>query len=942
MKLPRPHTLRTLESRPQLSIHQALSRAMADAVFDGLSQWAPNFVNVTFIVPSGRDLFLAGPRMVYRILQVVSGAVEHIFGAKIGRGIFADATGTAEIINTSTADVTETIKALQSVTGGELSTSGLTSKMSLERARSLSSVVSYTTSKWALSSLLMSIVINRAYVYASTRRHVLLPWHARLLVRLVPMVMLLFQIRSLLQAILCQTSSEFVVLRQPSTAEVPDLPGSHEFLHTLSSILLLRPSDLETCRSIKMIPLESTQTITGSLSLLWPLYKIFCLDQIVETIVCAVEGRRLFAETCMSLFEHSLAFAEAEAAVGVTSIFGKVTGTFWDPAEATKIAFSRSMRLKQLNTTPEVLLLALLGAMNHVSSHVLAVFNLRCRFRLLHTGLWGIAFMVILAHSAWRFTIDSPEHHTMLKYPTVYLVGFSPHILVLVGIVACAVLYCAALCLAVLAPPRYDGSEDRLQEQSVPSAQLSMKQKFIIAHQNMQANVSLSGVRITMHHEFFTALLKAGFTLITMAAEAVYLCQSDDVRVKPRTWLEDDLSRKLSMNKNEQAGLASPLLSPTDALRRSPYNRQMTTKDLAKTRKGSRMALGDTTSRWIGVVDFQLRIYQVLLRWSATLALRVLSILGVQTRPRFLVSFLSRQPGKDSPPVQQDSGDANLLKRGASSVDGANSPTEDGNIDVEVEMRKLADQGRLGGMDEEGIDAGLYKYWLRGGQFGENDQSGDYVVKSIEEDMTSVISTAASDEHRVWESDDEEGARTPTQQSPRASREVSPVPDTPLTSSNLAQLLNPKTPEDREEAQTLAAHLTAGDNIMTRSRYRQYTQMEKARVLLPPNLMAVSLAKLTPDEEARILEHLIISKREYYGSLGPSAQSQAWAKGALGLGEGGPKCVVCQTSPRIIIVFPCKCLSLCDDCRVSLAMNNFDKCVCCRREVTSFSRIFVP
>jgi len=51
---------------------------------------------------------------------------------------------------------------------------------------------------------------------------------------------------------------------------------------------------------------------------------------------------------------------------------------------------------------------------------------------------------------------------------------------------------------------------------------------------------------------------------------------------------------------------------------------------------------------------------------------------------------------------------------------------------------------------------------------------------------------------------------------------------------------------------------------------------------------------------------------------------------------------VCQSAPRTIIVWPCRCLSLCDDCRVSLAMNNFDKCVCCRREVTSFSRIYVP
>jgi len=219
--------------------------------------------------------------------------------------------------------------------------------------------------------------------------------------------------------------------------------------------------------------------------------------------------------------------------------------------------------------------------------------------------------------------------------------------------------------------------------------------------------------------------------------------------------------------------------------------------------------------------------------------------------------------------------------------------------------------------------------------------------------MTSVVSFSTTDGEQDWESDSEndDGRRTPTQSSPNFSREATPFVDTPLNTADLAQLLHPKTPEQRAEAEALAAHLTS-DNIMTRSRYRNMIQRERAKVLTstlhrPQNFAPSSPSgKLTLEEEAQILEHLIISRRAFQASTSSASNSSekptSWEKGASGMGEGGPQCVVCQSSPRSIIVWPCRCLSLCDDCRVSLAMNNFDKCVCCRRDVASFSRIFVP
>lgn len=53
-------------------------------------------------------------------------------------------------------------------------------------------------------------------------------------------------------------------------------------------------------------------------------------------------------------------------------------------------------------------------------------------------------------------------------------------------------------------------------------------------------------------------------------------------------------------------------------------------------------------------------------------------------------------------------------------------------------------------------------------------------------------------------------------------------------------------------------------------------------------------------------------------------------------------CVVCQCQPRQIVLWPCKCFAMCDDCRLTLAMKNFQGCVCCRRYVAAFSKIYVP
>ncbi|PIA15817.1 hypothetical protein COEREDRAFT_93026 [Coemansia reversa NRRL 1564] len=51
-------------------------------------------------------------------------------------------------------------------------------------------------------------------------------------------------------------------------------------------------------------------------------------------------------------------------------------------------------------------------------------------------------------------------------------------------------------------------------------------------------------------------------------------------------------------------------------------------------------------------------------------------------------------------------------------------------------------------------------------------------------------------------------------------------------------------------------------------------------------------------------------------------------------------CVVCWTNSRSVMLRPCRCLCLCNDCRAALVVRNFDHCPCCRRPVAGYSRVY--
>ncbi|TVY89649.1 Protein ASI1 [Lachnellula willkommii] len=966
------------------------------------TNWTAAF-NATQYVPSAKDLALAGPRMFMKIGSFLD--VDNIFGVRMGQRIIPEATGGGgDFVQAATTAAASAREIAQSAAEILVDTDeqaiGLASRFSLESARSFGNVFSYMTSRWAILCVVMAIVLNRTNIYASTRRNLVLPWKVRLGVRIIPILCLAFQARYALQSIQCQTSPDFSMLRWGNASKHSELMYTQNggVLHTVSRGLLFGGSDEQACLAVKMIPPEYDEValstprkemppaeLSGSLSLLYPLFKTFCFSQIVEAISCAAQGRLVAAETGMSIFEHSLAFAEAEAAIGSQLGFGSFGGTRMVKAwtnttsseEAQEIAITRTMIMKRVNTTPEVLLVGFLSAMNHLTSHVLAIFNFQGRLRLLNTGFWGMAFMSAIGLSIITFDVDDMLNQPLLRFPTVCIVGFIPHVLVLCGIVCCMLIYGAALVLSALAPPV---SQDGVSVLDTAPQNGSFIQRLRNAHHNMQANVPLSSIRITMHMDFYTALLRTGFSVMTMASEAVYLNESRGVSIKERTWLEEERFQEIeaigaqwlgpsfrshapdsnySDGLSDSVGLVPARDQPMDLLRDSSsgYAREMTTKKRATMKgrdRGIRDGVGaaERSGRWIMAVEFFFGITRLMASWYAFLTLKLMAKAGIRSRPAFLL-WLSRRPKSSSisEKPQPEKTEPDSLQFWLLRSDGELTLPKDEHVDVEAEMRnRLKDT--QGYTDESKLESHLYGWWLSGGWWGGDDSSGTFNPSEMEvdDDTTSVVSfstTASSIDDQDWESDDD-GRRTPTQTHPRFFREETPLNDTPLNASDLAKLLHPQTPEQRAEAQALAAHL-GSEQIMTRSRYATLTQRQRARVLTstllhrPPHLSSSS-SPLTSEEEAQILEHLILTRRATSAATSTAGVGgeMDWSKGASGMGEGGPMCVVCQSSPRSIIVWPCRCLSLCDDCRVTLAMNNFDKCVCCRRDVASFSRIFVP
>jgi hypothetical protein len=573
--------------------------------------------------------------------------------------------------------------------------------------------------------------------------------------------------------------------------------------------------------------------------------------------------------------------------------------------------------------------------------------------------------MTTFAWSFLRFAtsiVEPGQHVGILRFPTVCIVGFIPHLLIIAGITACGLIYLLAFGLTVLSPPG-------------PSENLSWRDRIAVAYGNLHANIHLSAITpltISWNEDFYTAILKVGFTVLTAASEAVYLNEGTRVNVHSMTWLEkkrlqDMLARRRQFREsmtripselggNALADGVEVIDRPAngvDPATASGYARERKTRGVDASSDASRAVGRDTgvglqqrRGRWFLTYQFLRGISMLLIAIQARFLMAILQKVRIAYVPRWLTRLAGPRPADK---VQSPLRSANSRQWQASEpwlvVDEQTRVRPDNSFDVEAfsreRLRKSGSYEERGPQEtEEHLSDYLYGWWKGGGKWGDVDTSGDY-SPSVDDDTTSVISFAGTDQE--WSDVEDDGQRTPTQSAYHRSREFTPLPENSLDLSRLSHLLDPKSKEDREEAKLLSRHLQS-PGVLTRSQYRTALERDEAKLLTTSRYRMDSFpehTQLTPEEEEQMLEEYILNRRDLSG-IPSTSKVGSWDTGADGMGSEGPQCVVCQMSPRTVLVWPCGCLSLCDDCRVGLASKNYTTCVCCRTNVVAYSRLYVP
>ena len=755
-----------------------------------------------------------------------------------------------------------------------------------------------------------------------------------------------------------------------------DYAADSPFLHYISSTLLFWEREEDSCRNVGMAALERGQKTNGSLALLWPYFLSMCLSQFVETLACTMQGRHPLSET--SLFEHSLAYAEAEAR---STVLKPVEMAMMSEGNAKDnsgtvdgLPQSQKAVLGPLNVTHEVLLLSLISAVSNLTSNVLAVFGLRRKLRLINTTVLGVTYMLVILGSFIRALHETSGNWTdtgwVFRFPTTFLIGYVPHLLLIAGMVSCAMIYGTAFILTMLSPPP-----------GIPYPS-TFRQRVTTAYRNLQANVYLSTgnpVNFSWEDDFFTSVLKAGFAFVTAASEAVYFNEGTKVKLEDRTWLEAKRLEELverrgllykrmreSIPPELRSTSISSAVSLADERRYDPCMPQShsgyaierkartdsKSEELAvATDPDSGIGFLERHGRWAMAMRFMQSTFWLLAGLQAHIILFILQKLGVAYRPHWLRRLLGDKAKKNrSRDRTERKPKDHALDFWMLSEDGSLKRPENSQVDIEVEMRRrfakpiwAESSTRVPSVSlEEELDGQLYRWWKHGGWWGDVDGSGDYEISSsqLEDDQTSLISysTDVSGPDQ-WSDIDDDGRRTPTQDEPFPSE---PTPDDVFDTERLAELLDPQNPELRQEARMLSRRLRK-PAVMTRSQYNREVFREQASVLTSSRFgpqISDRDGPLSDEDEEKLLEQLILSRRKPSNSA--SHSNNSWDRGANGMGPGGPQCVLCQDSPRTILLWPCGHLALCDDCRVNMATRNFSRCVCCRTPTVAYSRLYVP
>lgn len=649
-------------------------------------------------------------------------------------------------------------------------------------------------------------------------------------------------------------------------------------------------------------------------AILWDLYWGICVAHFIETFSCVIQGQTPHSETGLTLFEYSLAFQEVQS----------------------------GSRL-----SVEVLIVAITSAFSLLSLHIFGAFSMYS-YRLIPSTIIGSSFLTYFGWSVFNGRI--------FYFPTVCIIGYLPQLLVAVIILMCGAIYGLTSLLS--------GGVGNL-------------------------NTTWKHAHISLEDDFYTCVFKFGVVALTTATTATFIDETALIKQPTFTWLESSDSEEKEMEPSSGPSYSIPSLAPsllhasqadvraathTSGLKNmSPYNNEtVLPPDLGGPRKHKRRGgIGSPGLLTLFRVTAALKMARAMAIVLLQVVLKVLWNGGLKY-------MWPRRKATLSEEAMMLSGHGHGENMEQMSYEGLEK------VKNQIIYSSIEEE------EEEKNSAG-YQKLLWGQLIPDIDNSADYADET--EDGFS-----SDEEGLEYESDYEDGGSSSGRSvnyvthvsnqrgsfSNAPSKTAAAVggekPKSTLdelysllmpTPSDFLALLSPQNPQEIERKRMLISHLEedqdnssgSGDrlnfsnassylfssnsnsnsnsNTNTNNNNNEQKQKQKQKQKQNSSTTTTAAAMVSTRKrpvtrsqfkqrnwnDSKSLLHIIESRRRKYVVDNEIRETL---------------CVVCQCAARQVILWPCRCLCVCEECRMALVAQNFKGCVCCRRDVKSFSRIYVP
>ncbi|GMM38464.1 putative ubiquitin-protein ligase [Saccharomycopsis crataegensis] len=622
--------------------------------------------------------------------------------------------------------------------------------------------------------------------------------------------------------------------------------------------------------------------IGPSTNILWPLYLTFCFSQFIETFCSVISGSQPNADTSLTLFEQSLAFHEFDS-------------TSWSPFES------------PMYPTPELLILCVTSILSHMSIHVLKTFGWM-KYRLLVSTILGLSFISYYVASIFTGRI--------LYFPLVVIISFLPQMGVLVIILICCVIYFSAYAIA-----KTDSNG---------------------SHELTFTNLGVENLNINLNEDFNSVVMKLSVIALTTATKKSYIKELSYIELPASTWLDMELHRleESSSEAGKNRGDAEDSIYKKKFI--SSYNNFFSVPPelITLLEEETRLQAMDPNNRsthenWESSRKFHR--FGVIMKFF----MRLLFALVFKRK-----SILQKQEA-----LQRKN---ELLKKSEKSQISSASG-------YSIEEQSFYEETN----DEVSVN---YDRLLTGTLVTEEDDTSDFEFEDDNEEDLEPLEYDSDDESEAEATiSTETSLITKNRKINKSSqKEVENhghlISEIFNPSEVLSLFINKPTIKDdsitnineftfdEEFKRILSFHLSQ-EYEASSSRMQQNQEQRPITRSLYKELSNLGMGNSqSQDSETAKLIQLIVAQRK--GGLSnhkhkPSRKNDVEEDGDDEDFEDESfskeyTCVICQTHPRQIILWPCKCLAICDNCRLSLVLRDFNSCVCCRQGIDGYSKVFMP